>query len=89
MFEGADVNARDPQGQRWALMLAAMSNSMTGTRMQPEFREREIERGLSVHGSKGPSANSEYGVYTPLGSLAKNRDKVMLAAVLKEFGASE
>lgn len=82
---GADVNARDPQGED-PLMLAALSNSITDAGAARVARAL-LERGVSVYGPKGPKANPEYGEYTPL-RMAKNRKKTKLAAVLKEFGAS-
>ena len=47
-----------------------------------------LERGTSVHGPWGPDANPEYGLYTPL-FMAKDRKKLMLAIVLREFGAAD
>ncbi len=39
-----------------------------------------------MHGPWGRDANAEYGEYTPL-FMAKDRKKLMLATVLREFGA--
>jgi hypothetical protein len=83
---GADVNARDAQGED-PLMLAALSNSITDADAARVARAL-LERGVSVYGPKGPEANPKYGEYTPL-YMAKNRKKTKLAAVLKEFGASK
>ena len=47
-----------------------------------------LERGVSVHGSKGPDAKPDNGDDTPL-FLANLRKKTELAAVLKESGAAE
>lgn len=83
---GADVNARDPQGED-PLMLAALSNSITDEAAAQVAREL-LERGVSVYGPKGPKANPKYGNFTPL-YMAKDRNKPKLASVLKEFGASK
>jgi hypothetical protein len=83
---GADVNARDPQGED-PLMLAALSNSITDVDAARVARAL-LERGVSAYGPKGSEANPKYGNYTPL-YMAKNRKKTKLAAVLKEFGASK
>jgi uncharacterized protein len=83
---GADVNARDPRGED-SLMLAALSNSIADADAALVARAL-LERGVSVHGPKGPEANPKYGEHTPL-YMAENRKKTMLAAALKEFGASE
>ncbi|OAI47674.1 hypothetical protein AYO44_09255 [Planctomycetaceae bacterium SCGC AG-212-F19] len=83
---GADVNARDPQGED-PLMLAALSNSITDADAARVAREL-LERGVSVYGPKGPNANPNYGEHTPL-YMTRNRKKTKLAAVLKEFGASK
>ncbi len=82
---GADVNARDPQGED-QLMLAALSNSITDADAARVARAL-LERGVSVYGPRGPEANPKHGEYTPL-CMARNRKKTRLAAVLKELGAS-
>ena len=83
---GADINARDPQGED-PLMHAALSNSITDEGAARVARAL-LERGVSVYGPRGPEANPKHGEYTPL-YMAKNRKKAKLAAVLKEFGASK
>jgi hypothetical protein len=83
---GADVNARDPQGED-PLMLTALSNSITDADAARIARVL-LERGVSVYGPRGPEANPRYGEYTPL-YMAKNRKKTKLGIVLKEFGASK
>jgi hypothetical protein len=82
---GADINARDPEDED-ALMLAALSNSIEDADAARIARAL-LERGVSVHGPKGPEANPRSGEYTPL-YMAKNRKKTRLAAVLKEYGAT-
>lgn len=83
---GADVNARDSQGED-PLMLSALSNSITDVDAARVARAL-LERGASVYGPKGSEANPKCGEYTPL-YMAKNRKKTKLASVLKEFGASK
>lgn len=81
---GADIAARDPQGDD-PLMLAALSNNITDADAA-EVARALLQRGASVHCPKGPDANPKSGDYTPL-YMAKNRKKTKLAGVLKEFGA--
>jgi len=83
---GADVHARDPQGED-PLMLAALSNSITDADAA-RVAQALLERGVSVYGPKGPAANPNFGEYTPL-YMAENRKKTKLAALLKEFGVSK
>lgn len=82
---GADVNARDRQGED-PLMLAALSNSITDEDAA-RVAQALIERGVSVYGPRGPEANPKYGEYTPL-YMAKHRKKAKLATVLRKSGAS-
>jgi uncharacterized protein len=72
---GADVNAQDPQGST-PLMLAATSNKLKDPEAATLARAL-LERGADVNGTE----------FTPL-SMAKNRNKKELAAVLQEFGAA-
>lgn len=83
---GADINARDPQGQD-PLMLAALSNKATDADAA-RIAGVLLERGASVHGPRGAAADPSRGEYTPL-YIAESRKKSELAAVLREFGAAE
>jgi uncharacterized protein len=82
---GADIRARDPQGED-SLMQTALSNGITDADAAWIARVL-LERGVSVYGRRGPDANPEYGEDTPL-YIAKTRKKTKLVAVLKEFGAT-
>lgn len=82
---GADVRALDPDGND-SLMLAALANSLSDNDAARVARAL-LERGVPVHGPKGPDANPEFGEFTPL-YIAEHRNKAMLIAVLKEFGAN-
>ena len=78
---GADVRARDPTGED-ALMLTALSNRISDT---DAARVALLARGADVLGPPGKDAIPRAGQYTPL-YIAENRNKEMLAVVLREFG---
>lgn len=83
---GADVGARDPQGQE-PLLLAALSNS-TKDADAARIAAALLERGASVHGHRGAAADPNRGELTPL-SMAVLRQKTELAALLRNSGAAE
>ena len=82
---GADVRARDPTGED-PLMLTALSNRISDTDAARVARAL-LARGADVHGTHGKDAIPRVGQYTPL-YVAENRNKEMLAVVLREFGAA-
>lgn len=82
---GADVNSRDLQDTD-PLLLTALSNSISDEDAA-KVAQSLLERGASVHGSRGPNANPESGEFTPI-YIALNRKKTRMVAVLRQFGAT-
>jgi hypothetical protein len=80
---GADVHALDDQ-QDDALMLCALSNNLEDPDATRVARVL-LERGVDVHKPRGKPGHGPFTVLT----MARNRKKQQLTALLEEFGATE